>query len=93
MNKRVCVTLAVALMLAAVPVLSAPPRYALTPMGHLGGGESQAYAVNEWCQVVGHSRDASGNSSAFIWQSGVLTNLAEGWSSRALDINNAGQVV
>ncbi|MBI5864834.1 MAG: hypothetical protein HZB38_10055 [Planctomycetes bacterium] len=66
-----------------------------TDLGDLSGGHSYAYAVNNHGQVVG----ASG-SRAFVWQSGVMTDLntmipaGAGWRlESAWDINDSGQIV
>lgn len=76
-------------------------------LGTLGGRSSSALAINDLGQVVGSSwindRDQvfedytirSGDSHAFIWQDGVMTDLGTlgGSDSWAYDINDRGQVV
>src|SRR5512141_1938624 len=77
----------------------APLAHAATliDLGTLGGDFSAANAVNSAGQVVGYSYIADGSERAFLWQSGVMTNLGTlpGYTqgSRATSINSAGQVV
>jgi probable HAF family extracellular repeat protein len=40
-----------------------------------GDVSSSGDGLNDWGQVVGGSYDADGNSRAFIWQNGVMTDL------------------
>jgi probable HAF family extracellular repeat protein len=44
-------------------------------LGTLGGGWSNAWDLNEDGVVVGDSADATGQSRAFAWHNGVMTNL------------------
>lgn len=64
---------------------------------YLGGNLSQAYGINNKGQVVGYSSTTSGQSHAFLWQTGTMTDLGTLGgnfnSSKAYDINNKGQVV
>ena len=68
----------------------------LTDLGTLGGSLSDAYAINNSCQVVGFSWTPTGDSHAFIWDAATgmrdLGTLGGSWSW-ASDINDAGQVV
>jgi probable HAF family extracellular repeat protein len=60
---------------------------------------SLAFGLNEQNQVVGQSLDADGNSRAFIWQNGKITDLnklaLEGspFLIYANDINERGEIV
>ena len=74
----------------------------MTDLGTLGGNYSQAYAINDFGEVVGMSTTtADGDVHAFIFSHGVMTDLsllapvvATGWSSlNVFDINNNGQIV
>jgi probable HAF family extracellular repeat protein len=65
-----------------------------------GDSFSIAWGINEQGQVVGQSINASGSSRAFLWQSGVMTDLntllvAAGPLSLvyANDINDSGEIV
>jgi probable HAF family extracellular repeat protein len=82
------------------------PSYVVTDLGTLGEGASQANAINEAGQVVGHSDaqllgDELPTTStyllthAFFWENGVMTDIripGSHWSD-AHDINDSGQVV
>jgi probable HAF family extracellular repeat protein len=75
-------------------------------IGTLGGKSSEARAVNNSNQVVGHSLNAAGNRRAFLWDSTGMKDLngvkgpngqsatTLGWTlSAAYGINSSGQVV
>ena len=75
----------------------------MTDLGSLEGSNSEAFDINDFGQVVGHSEINSpdfspfGNytSHAFLWENGVMTDLGTfgGTNSSASSINNSGQVV
>ena len=82
------------------------PAYGLPPgindLGTLtpGGGTSFAQAINNNGQVVGSTSTSSSPQAAFVWEDGEMVNLNErllggaGWNlQRAMDINDAGQIV
>ena len=71
---------------------SVPAAYALTD---LGGAFSFANDINEAGQVVGSATTASGQSHAFLWENGAMTDLGTlgGPTSGAGGLNDAGQVV
>lgn len=67
----------------------------MVDLGTLGGGSSQAAAVNNQDQVVGMSETADGVTHAFLWEEGVMTDigaLAGPGTSRATDINDRGHI-
>jgi probable HAF family extracellular repeat protein len=68
-------------------------------LGTLGGTNSVAYDINAGHDVVGMSNSVLGDRHAFIWQSGVMTDLNllipgdPGWVlQEARSINDAGQI-
>jgi probable HAF family extracellular repeat protein len=61
----------VLLMLAPLP-LAAQVVYAPTDLGTVGGTDSEAYAINDYGQVVGRSLDVDGKPTVFQWQSGEM---------------------
>ena len=70
--------------------------YSITDLGTLGGSSSYALSINDVGQIVGTSQTISGNSQAFLWQGGVMTDIgtASGYdNSTGRDINNLGQVI
>jgi probable HAF family extracellular repeat protein len=63
----------------------------ITALGTLGGANSQAYAINDAGKVVGSADTANGNSHAFSWSAGHMTQLSDlGLSSAAYCINQQG---
>jgi probable HAF family extracellular repeat protein len=91
-------TLVIALGLSIFTATTAATRfyYSITDLGTLGGSFSYALSMNDMGQIVGTSQTSSGNSQAFLWQGGVMTNIgtASGYNnSTARDINNLGQVL
>ena len=96
-RRRHLTWLAVSLALA-LALASFARAATLIDLGTLGGDFSTANDVNSAGQVVGYSYLADGTTErAFLWQSGVMTDLGTlpGYSlgSRANGINSAGQVV
>ncbi len=70
---------------------SAQTSYTITDLGPGG-----AYGINNADQVVGGATDSFGNEHAVLWSNGQMQYLGAtfgGLVSRALGINNAGQVV
>jgi probable HAF family extracellular repeat protein len=58
---------------------------------------SEAHAINDRGDVVGTSYDSAGNSRAFLWSNGVMTDLGtpSGFTARAVatSINDSGQIM
>jgi len=85
----------------AVPMLSAAERYSITDLGTLGGTYSTAMAINGSGQVVGYSNTSSGETHAFLWQSGLNSGKGSmidlgtlgGSYSCPWAINGSGQIV
>ena len=64
----------------------------MTDLGTLGGAESFAKAVNSHGVIVGTAQEASGRQVAVMWDRAGIRRLVDG-NSRAVDINDRGQVV
>lgn len=68
----------------------------LIDLGTLGGYHSYAFRISNNAQVVGCSMFQPGNATvhAFIWDaSSGMIDLGGGTSSKALDINDMGQII
>jgi probable HAF family extracellular repeat protein len=86
---------AVLLVAAPSPASAAARTYTAVDLGTLGGTTSGAAAMNDAGQVVGHAQTAAGQTHAFRWQRGVMTDLGTlpgGGYSVAVDINAYGLV-
>ncbi len=67
---------------------------AVQDLGTLGGSEGRAYDVDARGRVVGWAQTATGESSAFLWSDGVMTQLrSPGVASAANALNPAGVIV
>ena len=80
---------------AVDPLKSGKTHWQITDLGDLGGGSSQAVAINNRGQVAGNSYGKAGSWHAFVWQNGKMTDLGTlgGDRSYAEAINEAGQIV
>jgi probable HAF family extracellular repeat protein len=68
----------------------------VTDLGSLGGGGSDALAINNTGNIVGYSYTASGAQHAFLYANGTMIDLGaltSGGSSHANAINNEGEIV
>ena len=89
--------LALALLVPHHSMSGAKPSSNFVDLGHLGGGFSDAFGINNdpsSVQVVGRSTRADGFTHAFFWTApGPMVDLPTfGRSSYAWDINNHGQI-
>lgn len=96
--KALCTTIALTALAASTDrphAQSTPGPYTLTDLGTLGGGSTQAYALNDAGQVVGYSTGSVG-TRAFLWHAGTMTDLGtlpDGWGSYAVSVNALGDAV
>jgi len=84
--------------LQAVPTADALAAYEVVRLGSLGGGYGEASDMDQFGRIVGESQTSDGRFHAFLWQNGVMRDLGALpnpilTSSRAMDINNRGQIV
>ena len=80
---------------AAAPASAAITRYTITDLGSLGGGVTDATAINAAGQVTGNSTLTLGGSRAFVWSKGKMTDLGTlpgGDFSMGREINGSGEV-
>ena len=66
----------------------------MTDLGIRGSIQSQASAINDAGQVVGHTTRADSASHAALWKSGSMTDLGTlgGTHSIAVAVNRIGQI-
>jgi probable HAF family extracellular repeat protein len=79
--------------------VSAYAQLSIVDLGTLGGAGARAFWINDPAQVVGDSDTGTGQTHAFLWQHGVMTDLGTlpggTFSSTFTNgkmINNRGQV-
>jgi probable HAF family extracellular repeat protein len=66
----------------------------MSDLGTLGGSSSLANGINDFGQVVGESKTLAGETHAFLWDHGTITDLGKaGETSSAHSINNQGEIV
>ncbi|WP_205183922.1 hypothetical protein [Burkholderia sp. LMG 13014] len=90
------VLMAFALLAVAAFQPASAQSVAIQDLGTLGGNSSQAAGINNRGQVVGQADTASGDTHAFSFEGGVMTDLGTlsgSGSSQAYAINERGQVV
>jgi probable HAF family extracellular repeat protein len=82
--------------IAAAPASAATTTYTITDLGSLGGGVTDAAAINAAGQVTGESalNKKTGVFHAFLWSNGKMTDLGTlgGSFSEGLAINDSGEV-
>ncbi|MBP9027328.1 MAG: hypothetical protein KBH81_14435, partial [Phycisphaerae bacterium] len=54
---------------------AAQPAYRAIELGTTGGDQSEAYAINDYAEIVGRSFDATGEAQVFYWQNGQILAL------------------
>jgi probable HAF family extracellular repeat protein len=87
---------ALAALVLALILPAAAQTYTVTDLGTLGGGSSEASAMNSQGEVVGWSKTGAGQTHGFVYRaSGMvdLGTLAGGAYSYATAINDRGQVL
>jgi probable HAF family extracellular repeat protein len=78
---------------APPPDPAGSPDYEVIDLGTLGGSDAIALALNDYGQVVGSSLTATGERHAFLWENGVMRDLAPDLhGSEASGITNSGVV-
>lgn len=83
---------------AAFSLVHAQTSYELVPLGSLGGGTTEANAINSVGEVVGCSLAVINGSTtlrAFVYRNGLMmdiSSLATDGTSCASDINDAGEI-
>jgi probable HAF family extracellular repeat protein len=83
---------------SAVSLAHAQTSYQLTPLGSLGGGQTEANAINDAGDVVGCSLaviNGTPTQRAYIYSNGLMMDigsLVNGGFSCAEDINNTSQI-
>jgi probable HAF family extracellular repeat protein len=78
----------------AAPASAATTTYTITDLGSLGGGVTDATAINASSQVTGNSTLNVGGFRAFLWSNGKMTDLGTlgGDFSVGRAINGSGKV-
>lgn len=91
------IAVSVCFMAVTLTGTAQPASYTIVDLGTLGGTASYAYDVNIHGDVVGTSTTSTGETRAFLYQNGSMTNLGvlDGTNnySQAFGINDAGVVV
>lgn len=99
--KKSSLILMVAALLSLSMVAKASNGPTMIDLGALDGSVSSAFGINNQGQVAGESTISNGETRAFLWEKGGMTNLGtlgesagSGYNfSVARGINNRGQVV
>jgi len=67
----------------------------VTDLGDFGGGVNFARDINNQGQIVGYSKNSSGEYRSYLWQDGVLQDIGSlgGTHTEAEAINELGQIV
>jgi probable HAF family extracellular repeat protein len=65
----------------------------MTDLGTLGGDECYPADINNGGQIVGTVTLPDGDVRAFVWENGMMTSLAPNRSSKAVAINEFGDII
>ena len=84
-----------ALVAVALGSTAYATQYTVTPLGTLGGTTSYVSGINSTGELAGYSITSAGNTNAFLYSNGAMTNRGTlgGARSGATAINSIGQVV
>lgn len=88
-------TLVSLLTLATSLSLCGAPRFTVTDIGTLGGPTSACLFINNSGHVIGRADTASGETHAFLWRNGSITDLGTlpgGTYSEGNFVNERGEV-
>jgi probable HAF family extracellular repeat protein len=69
------VTVVGAIAVGGISRAQAFKLYTITNLGDFGGEYTYASDINDSGEIVGNSTTADGNSHAFRWQNGTITDL------------------
>jgi probable HAF family extracellular repeat protein len=84
---------------ALPPALAGNPQdeavqFSVTDLGTLGGARSHATFINKHGQVTGDSLTSTGETHAFFWENGLMSDLGRIYFERDLvAMNDRGQIV
>jgi probable HAF family extracellular repeat protein len=66
---------ALAALVLALTLPAAAQTYTVTDLGTLGGGSSEASAINSRGEVVGWSKTGAGQTHGFVYRAGGMVDL------------------
>ena len=95
MRRRNCILKTCIVVFALTTSVWSSPVYTLKDLGNLGGTDITVTGVNSTGQVTGFGLTSQGDYHAFLWSSGVMTDLgvySTNSESQAGGINNSGVI-